>query len=83
MLSLGIIALLGLAICLSNLAYKLFAAATSSLRSIPGPFWARFTRLWYLQSLAQGNFHQVNIELHRKYGTTVLISSIVPDMHRS
>jgi hypothetical protein len=76
-------ALLGLAICSINLVYWVFVAATSPLRSIPGPFWARFTRLWFLQSLARSDFHQTNIELHRKYGANVLISSIFPCMYRS
>lgn len=83
MLSLGMTALLGLAICSINLVYWVFVATTSPLRSIPGPFWARFTRLWFLQSLARGDFHQTNIELHRKYGANGLISSIFPCMYRS
>lgn len=40
----------------------------SPLRSVPGPFLARFTRFWYLQQVRAGNFEKVNIELHRKYG---------------
>lgn len=44
-------------------------AALSPLRSIPGPFLARFTRLWLLWHFWRGDFHKTNIELHNKYGT--------------
>lgn len=46
-----------------------FRAVFTPLRSVPGPFLARFSRLWYLYKLWEGNFEKVNIELHRKYGT--------------
>lgn len=38
------------------------------LRDIPGPFWARFTRLWYLRAVRKGDFEMKNIDLHRSYG---------------
>lgn len=38
------------------------------LRKVPGPFWARFSRLWYLGRILEGRFEKVNIDLHRKYG---------------
>lgn len=40
----------------------------SPLRSVPGPFAARWTDLWYLLSLARGNFERRNRELHETYG---------------
>lgn len=45
-----------------------FNASFSSLRSIPGPFWARLTRFWYLKKVWRGDFEKTNIQLHAKYG---------------
>ncbi|KAG7038932.1 cytochrome P450 oxidoreductase [Colletotrichum scovillei] len=39
----------------------------SSLRKLPGPFEARFSRLWYFRHVRNGNFHHRNIQLHEKY----------------
>lgn len=39
-----------------------------SARAVPGPFLARLTRGWYAWKVWQGSFHQVNIDLHKKYG---------------
>jgi uncharacterized membrane protein len=38
------------------------------LRKIPGPFLARFSRLWELYEVVQGRFERTNVELHKKYG---------------
>ncbi|KAK1856650.1 hypothetical protein CCHR01_00620 [Colletotrichum chrysophilum] len=54
--------LLGFAFALPSL-FETF----SSLRRLPGPFPARISRLWYLKQVSTGNFHQVNIDLHRTY----------------
>lgn len=48
--------------------YYLFAYLRDPLRSVPGPFWARFTRLWYLKQVAGGHFEKTNVELHRRHG---------------
>ncbi len=48
--------------------YQTITYATDPLRSVPGPFWARFTRLWYLCEVAGGHFEKTNVRLHRKYG---------------
>lgn len=42
--------------------------ALSSDRDIPGPFLARFTRLWYLRQMTRGDFQYTNIRLHRDHG---------------
>jgi len=60
----AIIVLLVLVVC-----YQAAKAFFSPLRAIPGPFWARFTRAWYLRRVWQGDFEKTNIELHNKYGT--------------
>lgn len=38
------------------------------LRSVPGPFLARFTRLWELRVVLKEDFATYNIALHKKYG---------------
>ncbi|KFY13167.1 hypothetical protein V492_03442 [Pseudogymnoascus sp. VKM F-4246] len=53
---------------------RVVRALLSPVRHIPGPFLARFTRLWYFCQVARGNFEQVNIQLHRKYGPIVRIA---------
>lgn len=40
----------------------------SNLASVPGPFLARFTDLWYTWRMYRGQFEQDNLKLHRKYG---------------
>lgn len=54
--------------------YCLVTILLDPLRHLPGPFIARFTRLWYLYQIYQGRFEQVNIELHQKYGSIVRIA---------
>ncbi|KAL4913867.1 cytochrome P450 [Aspergillus aurantiobrunneus] len=56
---------------LISLLYLIYT--TRSLRSIPGPFWARFTRLWYFRRLWNGHFEEDNIRLHNQYGPVVRI----------
>ncbi|KAK0636793.1 cytochrome P450 [Bombardia bombarda] len=51
--------------------YKRYA---SPLRKYPGPFFASFSRLWKVYSVAKGNTHLDHIELHRKYGPVVRIA---------
>ncbi|ETS77432.1 hypothetical protein PFICI_11306 [Pestalotiopsis fici W106-1] len=51
--------------------YTLYQVLASPLRSVPGPFLARFTNLWYLYHLYRGDFQVVNQNLHKKYGAIV------------
>ncbi|ETI27659.1 hypothetical protein G647_00108 [Cladophialophora carrionii CBS 160.54] len=44
------------------------------LRSVPGPFLARFTRLWYLRKVWRGDFEKTNLALHKRYGSIVRIA---------
>ena len=48
--------------------YKLVFVLRDPLRTVPGPFFARFTRLWYLKAVWHGKFEKTNIALHKKYG---------------
>ncbi|KAL4892892.1 cytochrome P450 [Aspergillus ambiguus] len=50
--------------------YHAFLGPTSH---IPGPFLARFTRLWELLEVSQGHFERTNVQLHKKYGPIVRI----------
>ncbi|KAM0428145.1 hypothetical protein ACHAPT_007045 [Fusarium lateritium] len=43
----------------------------SPLRTVPGPFLARSTDGWYFWNVRKGHFQDVNVELHKKYGTIV------------
>ncbi|ETS85305.1 hypothetical protein PFICI_03330 [Pestalotiopsis fici W106-1] len=54
--------------------YTIVAALTSPLRAIPGPFWARFTRLWYLKEVWTHKAHRTNLELHKNHGPIVRIA---------
>lgn len=58
--------------------YIIFSAVLSPSRSVPGPFLARLTRLWYVRRVRLGQFHDDNIALHRKYGKQRLL---VPNKH--
>jgi hypothetical protein len=47
----------------------IFRALTTSLRNVPGPFLARFTRFWELRAVLKHDFATYNIALHEKYGS--------------
>lgn len=54
--------------------YSLLQFILDPLRNIPGPFFARFTRLWYFIEIYKGRFELTEIELHKKYGPIVRIA---------
>ncbi|KAF5004052.1 hypothetical protein FDECE_9427 [Fusarium decemcellulare] len=43
----------------------------SPLRTVPGPFLTRFTDGWYFWKVREGSFQDVNVDLHKRYGTIV------------
>lgn len=49
-------------------------ALFSPLKDIPGPFWTRFTSLWYFNRVYHGRFEHENIKLHAQYGPVVRIA---------
>lgn len=53
----------------------LYKSLTSPLRSVPGPFLARFGRFYYFVRVAIGHWEHENIALHRKYGPVVRVGS--------
>lgn len=65
------LSLLALGLCV---AYGIVSAAMDPLRSIPGPFLARFTRLWYFFEVYKGSFEISNLGLHKTYGPIVRIA---------
>ena len=50
-------------------------AITSPLRSVPGPFLARFGRLYYFFRVSRGRWEQENIALHKRYGPVVRVGA--------
>ena len=49
----------------------LHQAYGTSLRDIPGPWQAKFTRLWLLRAISSRSFQKTNLDLHRKHGPSV------------
>ena len=62
-----VIAAIGV-ITISLLLYDTYRVVSDPLRKVPGPFWARYTRLWEVYHVRKGHFHSLNVELHEKYG---------------
>jgi hypothetical protein len=46
---------------------------TFKLRDINGPFLARYSDLWRLLKVHQGDMHNVYLKLHQKYGSLVRV----------
>jgi hypothetical protein len=51
------------------------------LRDIPGPFLARFTRLWLLRQYVKGKFQKTNLQLHEQYGMSPNICGLFLSDH--
>ncbi|KAJ3546966.1 hypothetical protein NM208_g1739 [Fusarium decemcellulare] len=60
--------------------WTIAAYFSSPLKKYPGPFLARFTRLWYLYQASTGDSHLVLEELHQKYGPIVRITPSIIDV---
>ncbi|KAM5383467.1 hypothetical protein ACJZ2D_002160 [Fusarium nematophilum] len=54
--------------------YPFLSESFSPLRRLPGPLAARFSRLWYLRQVSTGQFHFINVDLHKKHGSIVRIA---------
>ncbi|KAF7593917.1 hypothetical protein BBP40_010619, partial [Aspergillus hancockii] len=55
------------------LARRMYIAFCGPLKDIPGPIWAKFTRLWEVHALIPGDFERKLVVLHRRYGPIVRI----------
>lgn len=63
-----------LAIVLVFILRGLTGAYKTSLHDVPGPWFAKFSRLWLLQAYNARSFHRTNLSLHRQYGPIVRIA---------
>ncbi len=50
-----------------------YLTSNTSIRSIPGPFFAKFSNLWLLLQARQGKRYKSVDEAHAKYGKLVRI----------
>ncbi|KAK4494480.1 hypothetical protein PRZ48_014778 [Zasmidium cellare] len=63
--------ILAAAILATPIAYVIYHVYFHPLASIPGPFWARLTRLWITKHSWDGDMNTTMMELHKKYGNLV------------
>ncbi|KAH7131305.1 cytochrome P450 [Dactylonectria macrodidyma] len=69
--SLLLIPAAGAVVLVVHLFASLIHSIRSPLKTVPGPFLARFTDGWYFWAVRQGRFDQQNQEIHQKYGPVV------------
>ncbi|OGE57019.1 hypothetical protein PENARI_c002G09354 [Penicillium arizonense] len=69
-----LILLLPLLLITIQILLRITESLTSPLKNIPGPFWARFSNLWYFNRIRRGQFEHDNIKLHKKYGPIVRVA---------
>ena len=63
-----------LALLLLYVLWSVISSFTSSLGDVPGPWLARYTRLWLFAAICSRRFDKINIRLHRKYGPIVRVA---------
>ncbi|KAH8689336.1 hypothetical protein BGW36DRAFT_433342 [Talaromyces proteolyticus] len=68
------LASMALGVVILYITYTIVCALLDPLRSIPGPFLARFTRFWLAYQIWKGEFQFVNIALHKQYANIVRIA---------
>jgi hypothetical protein len=51
-----------------------YARTLHPLASVPGPFWASTSRLWYMYRIYVGDMHTVQRRLHEQYGPVIRIA---------
>ncbi|KAI0178107.1 cytochrome P450 [Pestalotiopsis sp. NC0098] len=62
----------GLVLLLTTVAYRRYL---SPLSTIPGPFWASFSRLWHVYITIEGRQNEELVEAHEKYGHFVRLAN--------
>lgn len=62
----------GLVALLTIVAYRRYL---SPLSTIPGPFWASFSRLWHVYITIEGRQNEELVEAHEKYGHFVRLAN--------
>ncbi|KIX07296.1 uncharacterized protein Z518_01949 [Rhinocladiella mackenziei CBS 650.93] len=65
-------------LCAIRVLLFLYKSITSPLRTIPGPFLARFGKFYYFFRVMRGRWEHDDITLHRKYGPIVRVA---PNMY--
>ena len=55
----------------------LYRAYATPLRNVPGPWLAKYSRLWQLYAVYSRRFEKTNIQLHHQYGFSLTSSSLV------
>ena len=58
----------------SLILHAVYKAYATPLRHIPGPWIAKFTRLWLLRAINSREYQKIDVELHGKHGPVVRIS---------
>jgi hypothetical protein len=48
-------------------------------RNVPGPFWARYTRLWLLKTMMSMQSREILQQQHEKYGQNGILDSLPID----
>ncbi|KAH9905239.1 cytochrome P450 oxidoreductase [Xylariomycetidae sp. FL2044] len=56
------------------LAWTIYARSIHPFRSVPGPWAASVTPLWYMMYVARGDFEATQRDLHKKYGPLVRVA---------
>jgi hypothetical protein len=59
-----------------GLIYLIWMHEATPLKKIPGPFMARFSKLWMVYKTRQLKRHELDLELHKTYGPVVRIGPI-------
>jgi hypothetical protein len=56
-----------------GLIYLFYVREATPLRKVPGPLVASFSKLWMVHKTRQLKRHEIDLELHKKYGPVVRI----------
>jgi hypothetical protein len=73
-------ALLGAVLSVAWVASLLYRAFGSDLRGVPGPWVAKFSPIWRVWFVRNGNAHEGYRSLHEKYGPMVRTAPNVIDI---
>jgi hypothetical protein len=91
-LSTWFLTVLPVSIAVYWLLWLVYAVTLHPLATVPGPFWASTSRLWYMYRIYVGDMHNVQRRLHEQYGPIVRIApnevsttelSAIPKIYRT
>lgn len=72
-LALGPFLFFGSALIVAFAGYVVYQCFFSPMAAFPGPFAAKFTKIWRAYAAYRGQWHREIVELHRQYGNVVRI----------